>query len=94
MNESYKENTLQSAPSKCSHPSSKSQRIQAADPRFLFKKWLNIETRIGDAAGQEKAKTRAREWVAANAEKKQAQGGAGSVEADDDEEEDEEEDDE
>jgi rRNA biogenesis protein RRP5 len=35
--------------------------------RFLFKKWLNIETRIGDAAGQERAKTKAREWVAANA---------------------------
>lgn len=35
--------------------------------KFLFKKWLNIETRIGDAAGQERAKTRAREWVAANA---------------------------
>jgi rRNA biogenesis protein RRP5 len=33
----------------------------------LFKKWLNIEVRIGDAAGQERAKTRAREWVAANA---------------------------
>jgi rRNA biogenesis protein RRP5 len=33
----------------------------------LFKKWLNIETRIGDAAGQERAKTKAREWVAANA---------------------------
>jgi rRNA biogenesis protein RRP5 len=35
--------------------------------RFLFKKWLNIEVRIGDASGQERAKTRAREWVAANA---------------------------
>ena len=35
--------------------------------RFLFKKWLNIEVRIGDAAGQERAKARAREWVAANA---------------------------
>lgn len=34
--------------------------------RFLFKKWLAVETRIGDAAGQEKAKERAREWVAAN----------------------------
>ena len=38
-----------------------------ANGRFLFKKWLNIEVRIGDAAGQERAKTRAREWVAANA---------------------------
>jgi tetratricopeptide (TPR) repeat protein len=38
-----------------------------ANDRFLFKKWLNIEVRIGDAAGQERAKTRAREWVAANA---------------------------
>ena len=35
--------------------------------RFLFKKWLNIEMRIGDVAGQERAKSRAREWVAANA---------------------------
>jgi rRNA biogenesis protein RRP5 len=35
--------------------------------RFLFKKWLNIEVRIGDASGQERAKARAREWVAANA---------------------------
>lgn len=33
----------------------------------MFKKWLSLETRLGDAAGQEKAKTRAREWVMANA---------------------------
>ena len=36
--------------------------------RFLFKKWLAIENRIGDEGGQEKAKDRAREWVAANAQ--------------------------
>lgn len=35
--------------------------------RFLFKKWLSLESRIGDAAGQDKAKARAREWVQANA---------------------------
>lgn len=34
--------------------------------RFLFKKWLALESRIGDAAGQDKAKSRAREWVLAN----------------------------
>jgi len=39
--------------------------------RFIFKKWLNIETRIGIPAGQDKAKTRAREWVAANAKKQE-----------------------
>jgi rRNA biogenesis protein RRP5 len=33
--------------------------------RFVFKKWLAIETRIGDMAGQEKAKERARKWVTA-----------------------------
>jgi rRNA biogenesis protein RRP5 len=33
----------------------------------LFKKWLSIEVNIGDVAGQERAKARAREWVAANA---------------------------
>ncbi|KAL1413196.1 rRNA biogenesis protein rrp5 [Vanrija albida] len=35
--------------------------------KFLFKKWLSLESRIGDAAGQDKAKARAREWVQANA---------------------------
>ena len=34
--------------------------------RFLFKKWLAVETRLGDTKGQEKAKQRAREWVTAN----------------------------
>ena len=34
--------------------------------RFLYKKWLAIETRIGDVAGQEKAKDQAREWVMTN----------------------------
>ena len=35
--------------------------------KFLFKKWLALEDRIGDEAGQETAKSKAREWVAANA---------------------------
>ena len=44
-----------------------SRHLTTKKAKFLFKKWLSIETRIGDEAGQEKAKERAREWVAANA---------------------------
>jgi rRNA biogenesis protein RRP5 len=36
--------------------------------RFLFKKWLALEGRIGDAEGQERAKGKAKEWVIAQAE--------------------------
>jgi rRNA biogenesis protein RRP5 len=32
----------------------------------LFKKWLALEGRIGDNAGQENAKERAKAWVMAN----------------------------
>jgi rRNA biogenesis protein RRP5 len=31
--------------------------------RFLFKKWLALEGRIGDAGGEDRAKGRAKEWV-------------------------------
>ena len=37
--------------------------------RFLFKKLLSLEGRFGDEEGQERAKTKAREWVMANAQK-------------------------
>jgi rRNA biogenesis protein RRP5 len=47
----------------------------------LFKKWLNIEIRIGDVQGQEKAKEKAREWVVANA--KPEEGADGSEDEDD-----------
>ncbi|KAK8849492.1 hypothetical protein IAR55_004826 [Kwoniella newhampshirensis] len=43
------------------------QKLTSKKAKFLFKKWLMIEQRIGDAQGQEKAKTRARNWVTANA---------------------------
>lgn len=43
------------------------QKLTSKKAKFLFKKWLTIEQRIGDAAGQDKAKARAREWVEANA---------------------------
>ncbi|WVQ75049.1 hypothetical protein IAR50_004658 [Cryptococcus sp. DSM 104548] len=43
------------------------QKLTSKKAKFLFKKWLNIESRIGDASGQEKAKLRAKEWVEANA---------------------------
>ncbi len=36
--------------------------------KFLFKKLLSVETRIGDEAGQDRAKAKAREWVAQNAQ--------------------------
>lgn len=42
------------------------QKLTAKKAKFLFKKWLSIETRIGDVQGQEKAKEKAREWVVAN----------------------------
>ena len=38
-----------------------------ADRRFLFKKLLQIEGKIGDKKGEERAKEKAREWVMANA---------------------------
>ncbi|ORY34880.1 hypothetical protein BCR39DRAFT_515324 [Naematelia encephala] len=43
------------------------QKLTSKKAKFLFKKWFSVETRIGDEAGQDKAKERAREWVAANA---------------------------
>ncbi|WVQ96181.1 hypothetical protein IAU59_003284 [Kwoniella sp. CBS 9459] len=42
------------------------QKLTGKKAKFLFKKLLTIEQRIGDAAGQEKAKDRARQWVLAN----------------------------
>ncbi|RXK36068.1 hypothetical protein M231_06662 [Tremella mesenterica] len=42
------------------------RKLNSTKAKFLFKKWLNIEMRIGDVKGQEKAKERAREWVANN----------------------------
>lgn len=43
------------------------QKLNAHKAKFLFKKLLSLETRIGDAAGQEQAKEKAREWVTKNA---------------------------
>jgi rRNA biogenesis protein RRP5 len=43
------------------------QKLTQKRAKFLFKKWLLLEARIGDAAGQAKATARAREWVTANA---------------------------
>lgn len=43
------------------------QKLNAHKAKFLFKKLLSLETRIGDAAGQEGAKEKAREWVTKNA---------------------------
>ncbi|OCF37082.1 rRNA biogenesis protein RRP5 [Kwoniella heveanensis CBS 569] len=42
------------------------QKLTGKKAKFLFKKLLTIEQRIGDAAGQEKAKERARQWVLEN----------------------------
>lgn len=63
------------------------RKMTAKRAKFVFKKWLSVESRIGDAAGAEKAKTRAREWVAANA-------GGGESESEEESEEEEEEEDE
>lgn len=52
----------------------------------MFKKWLVLEQRIGDAAGQEKAKGRAREWVAENAAARAAATEAEEEEDEDDDE--------
>ncbi|KAK4685994.1 rRNA biogenesis protein RRP5, partial [Tremellales sp. Uapishka_1] len=43
------------------------QKLTSKKAKFLFKKWLGIEGRIGDVAGQEKAKERAKQWVGENA---------------------------
>ncbi|WVQ79413.1 hypothetical protein IAT38_001510 [Cryptococcus sp. DSM 104549] len=42
------------------------QKLTSKKAKFLFKKWLTIEQRIGDAAGQDKAKASAKAWVEAN----------------------------
>jgi rRNA biogenesis protein RRP5 len=51
------------------------RHLTAKKAKFLFKKWLALEDRIGDDAGQEKAKGKAREWVAANAAKAEEDSG-------------------
>jgi rRNA biogenesis protein RRP5 len=43
------------------------QKLNAHKAKFLFKKLLSLETRIGDAAGQEQAKEKARDWVTKHA---------------------------
>jgi rRNA biogenesis protein RRP5 len=43
------------------------RKLTAKKAKFLFKKWMSLEARIGDSAGQEQATLKAREWVAANA---------------------------
>ena len=48
-------------------------KMTSKKAKFLFKKWLAIETRIGDVAGEETAKQRARDWVAANVRKDEAE---------------------
>jgi rRNA biogenesis protein RRP5 len=56
------------------------QKLTAKKAKFLFKKWLSIETRLGDTQGQEKAKDRARQWVAANTKPEAAEGEDGDEE--------------
>lgn len=63
------------------------QKLNAHKAKFLFKKLLALENRIGDDAGQDKAKAKARDWVMANAS-------AAVSSAQQDEEDDEDEDDE
>ncbi|KAI5448963.1 rRNA biogenesis protein rrp5 [Naganishia albida] len=43
------------------------QKLNVHKAKFLFKKLLSLETRIGDAAGQERAKEKARDWVSKHA---------------------------
>ena len=40
--------------------------MMAAKVRFLFKKLLSVEGKIGDEKGEERAKDKAREWVLSN----------------------------
>jgi rRNA biogenesis protein RRP5 len=42
-------------------------KMNAQRAKFVFKKWLALESRAGDKKGMEAAKARAREWVAENA---------------------------
>ncbi|ORX37905.1 putative rRNA processing-related protein [Kockovaella imperatae] len=42
------------------------QKLTSKKAKFLFKKWLAVENRIGDEAGQDAAKEKARAWVSAN----------------------------
>lgn len=51
--------------------------------KFVFKKWLSLESRAGDAKGMEEAKRRARAWVEENAKE------SGSEESDEESEEEE-----
>lgn len=47
------------------------RKLTAKKAKFLFKKWLAIEGRIGDISGQENAKERAKAWVLANVQQEQ-----------------------
>lgn len=44
------------------------QKLTAKKAKFLFKKLLFVEDRIGDAAGKDRAKVKAREWVMSHQE--------------------------
>jgi rRNA biogenesis protein RRP5 len=39
------------------------QKLTPKKAKFLFKKLLFVEDRIGDEAGKDRAKAKAREWV-------------------------------
>ncbi|GMK53480.1 hypothetical protein CspeluHIS016_0100660 [Cutaneotrichosporon spelunceum] len=70
-------------------------RMNAKRAKFVFKKWLALESRAGDKAGMERAKARAREWVAENARPESgSESESGSEEESDEDEEDDEDDDE
>ncbi|CAK9780409.1 hypothetical protein CC85DRAFT_256901 [Cutaneotrichosporon oleaginosum] len=73
-----------------------STKMNAKRAKFVFKKWLALESRAGDKAGMEKAKARAREWVAENAKvesegesESESEGSEGSEGESDDESDDE-----
>jgi hypothetical protein len=43
------------------------QKLTPKKAKFLFKKLLFVEDRIGDEAGKQRAKTKAKEWVLSQA---------------------------
>lgn len=43
------------------------QKLTPKKAKFLFKKLIFVEDRIGDEAGKTRAKTKAREWVLSQA---------------------------
>jgi len=62
LSEHYRLNCLRKRPSKLLRHCDIVHELREF-PRFLFKKWLELEKRMGDEAGVENVKDKAIEWT-------------------------------